>query len=93
MEEREQQIEVNHDGIPILHLHPQTRNTILFKSLEELWESHKIVYIFGAFLLVAVVIVSIIYVLTTVVVPSQRYNFLEQKEAEEMRTYLGFRRF
>lgn len=68
--------------MPILHLHPETRNTILFKSLEDLWERHKSIYICIAFLIVVVVIFCIIYVLTSVVVPSHRYNFLEEKQEQ-----------
>lgn len=82
------------DGeVQTLNLHPETRNSILFKTLERLWESHKLAYIACSFLLILLLITAIIFVLTTVVVPSERYHFLEQKEAEELRAYLGLRRF
>jgi Na+-transporting methylmalonyl-CoA/oxaloacetate decarboxylase gamma subunit len=74
-------------------LHPETRNTILFKSLDRLWESHKLIYIGCSFVLILLLIAAIVYVLTTVVVPSERYHFLEQKEAEELRQYLRKRTF
>jgi hypothetical protein len=36
---------------------------------------------------------AIIFVLTTVVVPSERYHFLEQKEAEQLTNYFGLRQY
>jgi hypothetical protein len=71
-----QEGQFNQDEIQTLHLHPETRNTILFKSLEEFWENHKILYVLCTFMLIAIIITSIIFVLTTIVVPSERYNFL-----------------
>ena len=44
-------------------------------------------------MLILLLIAAIVYVLTTVVVPSERYHFLEQKEAEELRQYLRKRTF
>ena len=76
-----------------VNLHPESRNTILFKTLDRLWETHKIAYIACSFLLILLLIAAIIYVLTRVVVPSERYHFLEQKEAEQLKQYLRWRTF
>jgi hypothetical protein len=76
-----------------VNLHPESRNTILFKILDRRWETYRIAYIACSFLLILLLIAAIIYLLTRVVVPSDRCHFLEQKEAEELKQYLRWRTF
>jgi hypothetical protein len=80
-------------GLMLVNLHPENRNTILFKTLDRMWENNKMAYIACSFVLIILLIAAIVYVLTAVVVPSERYHFLEQKETERLQNYMRIRTF